>query len=111
MAKVTLVDNYDSFTWNLFHDIGALGADVTVVRNDALTVEELLAGGPDAIVLSPGPCTPREAGISLDLIKRAGDRVPVLGVCLGHQAIGDAYGGAVVRASRPHARQGLDDPS
>ena len=101
MAKVTLVDNYDSFTWNLFHDIGSLGAEVTVVRNDAMTVDELLASHPDAIVISPGPCTPREAGISLDLVKRAGARVPVLGVCLGHQAIGDAYGGDVVPAARP----------
>ena len=101
MAKVTLVDNYDSFTWNLFHDIGSLGAEVTVVRNDAVTVDELLASNPDAIVISPGPCTPREAGISLDLVKRAGERVPVLGVCLGHQAIGDAYGGDVVLAPRP----------
>ena len=101
MAKVTLVDNYDSFTWNLFHDIGSLGAEVTVVRNDAMTVDELLASHPDAIVISPGPCTPRKAGISLDLVKRAGARVPVLGVCLGHQAIGDAYGGDVVPAARP----------
>ncbi len=101
MAKVTLVDNYDSFTWNLFHDIGSLGADVTVVRNDATTVDDLLASEPDAIVISPGPCTPRQAGISLDLVKRAGDRLPVLGVCLGHQAIGDAYGADVVVAPRP----------
>ncbi len=109
VAKVTLVDNYDSFTWNLFHDIGSLGADVTVVRNDATTVDDLLASEPDAIVISPGPCTPRQAGISLDLVKRAGDRLPVLGVCLGHQAIGDAYGGGRRRGASAHARQGLDD--
>ena len=101
MTRVTLVDNYDSFTWNLFHDLGALGAEVTVVRNDAATADEILAAAPDAIVLSPGPCTPKEAGICLDLLRRAGDAVPVLGVCLGHQAIGDAYGGTVVRAARP----------
>ncbi len=101
MAKVTIVDNYDSFTWNLYHDIGSLGAAVTVVRNDATTVDDLLAATPDAIVISPGPCTPREAGISLELVKRGGGRVPVLGVCLGHQAIGDAYGGDVVLAPRP----------
>ncbi len=101
MAKVTIVDNYDSFTWNLYHDIGSLGAAVTVVRNDATTVDDLLAATPDAIVISPGPCTPREAGISLELVKRGGGRVPILGVCLGHQAIGDAYGGDVVLAPRP----------
>ena len=101
MPRVTLVDNYDSFTWNLFHDLGALGAEVTVVRNDAATVDEILAAKPDAIVLSPGPCTPREAGICLDLLERAGPTVPILGVCLGHQAIGDAYGGDVVRAKLP----------
>lgn len=101
MPNVTLVDNYDSFTWNLFHDLGALGAEVTVVRNDAASAEEILAGKPDAIVLSPGPCTPREAGVCCDLLRRAGDSVPILGVCLGHQAIGDVYGGDVVRADRP----------
>ena len=101
MPKVTLVDNYDSFTWNLFHDLGALGADVTVVRNDAASADEILATAPDAIVLSPGPCTPREAGVCCDLLRRAGDSVPILGVCLGHQAIGDVYGGAVVRAKVP----------
>ena len=101
MPKVTLVDNYDSFTWNLFHDLGALGADVTVVRNDALTAEEILAPTPDAIVLSPGPCSPREAGVCCDLLRQAGGNVPVLGVCLGHQAIGDVYGGEVVRAKLP----------
>ena len=101
MPRVTLIDNYDSFTWNLFHDLGALGAEVTVVRNDAATVDEILATKPDAVVLSPGPRTPREAGICLDLLGRARGSVPVLGVCLGHQAIGDHYGGEVVRAPTP----------
>ncbi len=101
MPKVTLVDNYDSFTWNLFHDLGALGADVSVVRNDDMTAEEILASRPDAIVLSPGPCSPREAGVCCDLLRKAGEDVPVLGVCLGHQAIGDVYGGDVVRATVP----------
>ncbi len=101
MPKVTLVDNYDSFTWNLFHDLGALGADVTVVRNDDLSAEQILASAPDAIVLSPGPCSPREAGVCTELLRQAGDEVPVLGVCLGHQAIGDVYGGDVVRATLP----------
>jgi anthranilate synthase component 2 len=100
MRRVTLIDNYDSFTWNLVHYIGALGADVTVHRNDKVTVAEVLAARPDAIVLSPGPCTPREAGICLDLI-HAAPETPLLGVCLGHQAIGDAYGGEVIRAPIP----------
>ncbi len=101
MPRVTLVDNYDSFTWNLFHEFGALGADVTVLRNDDATSDEILAAQPDAIVLSPGPGTPRKSGICLDLLHRAGGRTPVLGVCLGHQAIGEAYGGEVVRARLP----------
>ena len=101
MAKVTLVDNYDSFTWNLFHYLGALGATVTVLRNDAASVDQVLGESPDAIVLSPGPRTPREAGICLDLLKTAAGRVPILGVCLGHQAIGDVYGGVVTRADVP----------
>ncbi len=101
MAKVTLVDNYDSFTWNLFHYLGALGASVTVLRNDAASVDQILGERPEAIVLSPGPCTPREAGICLDLLKTAAGRVPILGVCLGHQAIGDVYGGVVTRADIP----------
>jgi anthranilate synthase component 2 len=100
MARVTLIDNYDSFTWNLVHYLGALGADVRVKRNDAIDVEQAMSDC-DAIVLSPGPCTPREAGICLDLIRAAGGRVPLFGVCLGHQAIGEAYGGQVVRAPFP----------
>jgi anthranilate synthase component II len=99
--KVALVDNYDSFTWNLVHYLGALGAEVEVRRNDAITVEALAESRPDAIVISPGPCTPNEAGISLELIKKLGDKTPILGVCLGHQAIGAAYGGEVVRAPAP----------
>ena len=100
MQRVTLIDNYDSFTWNLAHYIGSLGAEVSVHRNDAIPVADVLAARPDAIVLSPGPCTPREAGICLDLIHAASD-TPILGVCLGHQAIGDAFGGEVVRAPEP----------
>jgi anthranilate synthase component II len=101
MLKVALVDNYDSFTWNLVHAIGMLGAEVEVHRNDKITVDALATARPDAIVISPGPCTPNEAGISLELVKRLGERVPIFGVCLGHQAIGAAYGGDVVRAPVP----------
>jgi para-aminobenzoate synthetase component 2 len=95
-----VLDNYDSFTYNLVQYAGELGAEPTVYRNDALTTEEALALQPEAIVISPGPCTPREAGISISLIQAAAGRVPVLGVCLGHQAIGQAFGGDVVRAER-----------
>jgi anthranilate synthase component 2 len=101
MTSVTLVDNYDSFTWNLYHELGKLGAEVRVVRNDQITVDELQASDPDAIVLSPGPCTPNEAGICLEAIRRLGDRIPMFGVCLGLQAMGQAYGGEVVRAPLP----------
>jgi anthranilate synthase component 2 len=96
-----LIDNYDSFTYNLFHYLGELGANVVVKRNDELTAEAALALKPEAVVLSPGPCTPNEAGICLDLIKKADGRMPILGVCLGHQAIGQIYGGAIVRAPEP----------
>jgi anthranilate synthase component II len=96
--KILLIDNYDSFTYNLVHYVEELGADTHVVRNDAWGVEEAIAQAGDAIILSPGPCTPNEAGICLDLIKQAPDTLPILGVCLGHQAIGQAYGGEVVRA-------------
>jgi anthranilate synthase component 2 len=95
---LTLIDNYDSFTYNLVHFLGELGASTRVYRNDKITVDEVLAEAPEAIVLSPGPCDPDRAGICLDLIARAGPVVPVLGVCLGHQAIGQVYGGRVVRA-------------
>ena len=100
-ARVLVVDNYDSFTWNLVHLIGPLARSVEVVRNDETTPEAILAQRPDAIVLSPGPCTPSDAGICLDLIREAGAAVPMLGVCLGHQAIGQAFGGDVVRAPVP----------
>lgn len=99
---ILLIDNYDSFTFNLYHFLGDLGARVEVRRNDALTPEEALALEPQAILLSPGPCTPREAGICLPLIHAAAaKRVPLMGVCLGHQAIGDAFGGIVERAPVP----------
>ena len=97
-----LIDNYDSFTYNLFHYLGELGAEVEVVRNDAISAEQALARRPRGIVLSPGPCTPNEAGICLDVIALAAKaRVPLLGVCLGHQAIGQVFGGKVVRAPTP----------
>ena len=96
-----LIDNYDSFTYNLVHYLGELGAESVVVRNDKITVEDALAKKPKAIVLSPGPCTPNEAGVCLDLIKRAGPTIPLLGVCLGHQSIGQSYGGKVIRAPEP----------
>jgi anthranilate synthase component 2 len=98
---IVLIDNYDSFTFNLVHYLGGLGAEVSVWRNDKTTTEAVLSADPDAIVLSPGPCTPNEAGICLDLIKKAAGTVPILGVCLGHQAIGQAFGGHVVRAPLP----------
>ena len=96
-----LIDNYDSFTYNLFHYLGELGAEVVVKRNDELTAAQALAMKPDAIVLSPGPCDPDRAGICLELIKTGGALVPILGVCLGHQAVGQAFGGKVVRAPAP----------
>lgn len=96
-----LIDNYDSFTYNLVHYLGELGAESVVVRNDKITVAEVMANKPQAIVLSPGPCTPNEAGICLDLIKAAGPTIPLLGVCLGHQSIGQSYGGKVIRAPQP----------
>jgi anthranilate synthase component 2 len=101
MPAVLLIDNYDSFTFNLAHYLGALGAEVSVWRNDEISVAEALGANPDAIVLSPGPATPDTAGICLDLVRAAGARVPLLGVCLGHQAIGQAFGGEVVRAPLP----------
>jgi anthranilate synthase/aminodeoxychorismate synthase-like glutamine amidotransferase len=98
---ILLIDNYDSFTFNLVHFLGDLGAACDVVRNNKLTVEEALGRQPEAIVLSPGPCTPNEAGICLDLIRAAAAKLPILGVCLGHQAIGQAFGGRVIRAPAP----------
>jgi anthranilate synthase component 2 len=97
---VLMIDNYDSFTFNLVQYLGELGADVEVVRNDEITLDEVAARAPDRIVISPGPCTPTEAGISVPLIQRFAGHVPILGVCLGHQAIGQAFGGRVVRAAR-----------
>jgi len=114
--RLTLIDNYDSFTWNLVHYFGEEGAEVNVVRNDAKSAAEVLAAQPDAIVLSPGPCTPNEAGICLELMAQSAGRVPLFGVCLGHQSIGQAFGGEVVRAPIPihgklsqveHTGQGL----
>jgi anthranilate synthase component II len=96
-----LIDNYDSFTYNLVHYLGELGAACEVVRNDRITVDAALKARPQAIVVSPGPCTPNEAGICLELIRRAGPTIPLLGVCLGHQALGQVYGGTVMRASLP----------
>ena len=98
---ILLIDNYDSFTYNLVHFLGDLGAECEVVRNDQLTADEALRRKPAAIVLSPGPCTPNEAGICLELIEKAAGTVPILGVCLGHQAIGQIYGGKVIRAPLP----------
>jgi anthranilate synthase component 2 len=95
-----MLDNYDSFTWNLVQYLGELGADVHVHRNDAITLEQVEAWQPERIVVSPGPCTPDEAGISVPLIRRFAGRIPILGVCLGHQAIGRAFGGNIVRAQR-----------
>ena len=95
---ILLIDNYDSFTYNLYHYLGELGADVQVYRNDKISLDAIEALGPEKIVVSPGPCTPKEAGISCDAIKRFGPRIPILGVCLGHQSIGAAFGGKIVRA-------------
>jgi len=98
---ILLIDNYDSFTFNLVHFLGDLGEVCEVRRNDKITTADVLAMRPDGIVLSPGPCTPNEAGICLELVSAAAGRVPLLGVCLGHQAIGQAFGGKVVRAPQP----------
>ena len=98
---ILLIDNYDSFTFNLVHYLGDVGARCDVRRNDSLTVAQAMAMAPEAIVLSPGPCTPDDAGICLDLIAAAAGRIPILGVCLGHQAIGQAFGGKVIRAPEP----------
>jgi para-aminobenzoate synthetase component 2 len=97
---ILMIDNYDSFTYNLVQYLGELGADLVVHRNDKITLDQIEALAPEKIVISPGPCTPREAGISCDLIRQFAGRVPLLGVCLGHQCIGDVFGGDVVRAGR-----------
>jgi anthranilate synthase component II len=98
---IVLIDNYDSFTFNLVHYFGELGAEMVVHRNDKVTADAVIAAAPDAIVLSPGPCTPNEAGICLELIDKAAATIPMFGVCLGHQAMGQAFGGQVVRAPVP----------
>ncbi len=98
--NLLLIDNYDSFTYNLAQYLGELGAAVAVERNDALTLEGIAAKAPHAIVISPGPCTPNEAGISMDVIRTFAGRIPILGVCLGHQCIGQVFGGRIVRAPR-----------
>ncbi len=95
---ILVIDNYDSFTFNLVQFLGELGADLKVARNDALTVDQIRELAPEKIIISPGPCTPNEAGVSLDVIRELGATTPILGVCLGHQAIGQAYGGTVARA-------------
>ncbi|HUO58614.1 MAG TPA: aminodeoxychorismate/anthranilate synthase component II [bacterium] len=95
---ILVIDNYDSFTYNLVQYLGELGADIQVVRNDELTVDQVLQRKPDQILISPGPCSPKEAGISVDTIKQLAGKVPILGVCLGHQSIGYAFGGDIVRA-------------
>ncbi|MFW5442848.1 MAG: anthranilate synthase component II [Methylococcaceae bacterium] len=107
-VKVVMVDNYDSFTYNLVQYFGELGADVTVVRNDQVTVDEIEVLSPDKIVISPGPCTPKEAGISVETILRFAGKLPILGVCLGHQSIGHAFGGDIVHAK--HIMHGKTSP-
>lgn len=106
--RILLIDNYDSFTYNLMHLIGAEGPSVTVARNDAMTLDDIEMQGFDAIVISPGPCTPTDAGICIDVLKTFGAKVPIFGVCLGMQAMGEAYGGRVVRA--PNCMHGKTSP-
>jgi anthranilate synthase/aminodeoxychorismate synthase-like glutamine amidotransferase len=98
---ILLIDNYDSFVWNLARYVSELGGEPVIRRNDAVTLDAIAALGPSHIVISPGPCTPAEAGVSTEVIRRHGSRIPILGVCLGHQCIGAAYGGQIVRAMRP----------
>ncbi len=99
-SRVLVIDNYDSFTWNLVQYLGELGAATRVVKNDEIDVDGIRADGPDGVLISPGPCTPNEAGVSLACIRELGGSIPIFGVCLGHQSIGQAYGGKVVRAGR-----------
>lgn len=98
MSKILMIDNYDSFTYNVVQYLGELGADVQVIRNDEMTIEQIEALQPERIVISPGPCTPNEAGVSVPVLKHFAGKLPILGVCLGHQSIGQAFGGEVVRA-------------
>jgi len=95
---IVMIDNYDSFTYNLVHALGSLGVEIKVFRNDAVGVEDVIKLGPEAIVISPGPCTPKEAGISVELVRRVSGRLPILGVCLGHQAVGEAFGAKIIGA-------------
>src|SRR5690606_6844734 len=100
LIMILVIDNYDSFTYNLVQYLGELGAELEVVRNDKISTVDILAQKPERIVISPGPCTPNEAGISMDVIKTLGETIPILGVCLGHQCIGQVYGGKVIRAEK-----------
>jgi len=102
--KLILIDNYDSFTYNLYHFLGELGAKTTVYRNDKIDVEAIRSTNPDGIVLSPGPCTPDKAGICMELVEKLGSSYPILGVCLGHQAIGQVYGGKIVTTPAMHGK-------
>ncbi len=105
---ILLIDNYDSFVYNLARYVGMLGREKRVVRNDAIGVNEIAASPPDAIILSPGPMTPHESGVSMDIIRHLGNRIPILGVCLGHQCIGEIYGGRTIRAPQPvHGKTSL----
>lgn len=101
MARVLIVDNYDSFTYNLVQFLGELGAEIEVHRNDRITVAEIAAKAPTHVVISPGPCTPNEAGISMEVVKELGGKIPLLGVCLGHQSIGQVFGGSITRGEAP----------
>ena len=102
--KLILIDNYDSFTYNLYHFLGELGAETSVFRNDKIDVEAVRSANPDAIILSPGPCTPDKAGICMELVEKLGPTCPILGVCLGHQAIGEVYGGNIVQTPAMHGK-------
>jgi anthranilate synthase component II len=104
IMRVLVIDNYDSFTYNLVQYLGELGAEVLVRRNDEVTPEEVLELHPDRIVVSPGPCTPKEAGVSVEVIEKVSDQIPILGVCLGHQAIGQAFGAEIVRGEPVHGK-------
>ena len=108
---ILMIDNYDSFTYNLVQYMGELGAELEVYRNDQITPEEIEQRNPRRIVISPGPCTPSKAGISKDVVRRFAGKIPLLGVCLGHQSVAEAFGGEIIKAKKNHARQNLDDPA